>query len=522
MTAAPTTLQTAFDKQYFHLPQMVPIRRKLFLIFDLLCLIAAFLASRELASFLARQFSYGGHLYGSWIEFFAPAASNGTFPELSELRWVWWVFFLVTPVTVLCVDILGGHASIREQRPLRIVLSGIVASVAGIALPSTLFFLLKTPGFSRILIVSFFVTNCIAIIVPRLVGRSWSEFIRRERVYSEEVAIVGHHTAAISVADRFSKVLSPLDFQLVGYFSPERCATGLTLKDGEEVPLLGHIDDLEQVLVHHAIQRLVIILPEDGVGWLEGALKMCDYFRVTTHIVPQAVLTTELTDLVADENSAPGSIPCLTLAPPELQSDWLYVKRLLDVSVSAVLLLLLSPLFLLIAIIIKLTTPQLPVFYPWRVVGNRGRRFTGYKFTTMVADVDPRRSELELTALNEMSGPVFKIAKDPRITPLGRFLRKYSLNELPQLWSVLKGDMSLVGPRPAGQHELGQYEPWHKRKLSAQPGITCFWQVRGRNRISNFDDWVRLDLEYIQTRSLWVDCKILALTAWVVIRGTGT
>jgi lipopolysaccharide/colanic/teichoic acid biosynthesis glycosyltransferase len=138
----------------------------------------------------------------------------------------------------------------------------------------------------------------------------------------------------------------------------------------------------------------------------------------------------------------------------------------------------------------------------------------------MVADADEKRGQL--AALNEMSGPVFKIAQDPRVTPLGRFLRKYSLNELPQLWSVLRGDMSLVGPRPAGPHELARYELWQKRKLSAQPGITCFWQVRGRNRITNFDDWVRMDLEYIRDRSLWLDCKILAKTAWVVVRGTGS
>ena len=140
--------------------------------------------------------------------------------------------------------------------------------------------------------------------------------------------------------------------------------------------------------------------------------------------------------------------------------------------------------------------------------------------TTMIANADAEREKL--ADLNEMIGPVFKIANDPRVTQLGKFLRKYSLNELPQLWSVLKGDMSLVGPRPAGPHELQRYELWHKRKLSAKPGITCFWQVRGRNSISNFDDWVRLDLEYIQTRSFWVDCKILARTAWVVVRGTGS
>ena len=168
---------------------------------------------------------------------------------------------------------------------------------------------------------------------------------------------------------------------------------------------------------------------------------------------------------------------------------------------------------------IKLTTPGLPVFFPWRVVGYKGRMFTGYKFTTMVADADEKREEL--LPKNEMNGPAFKLRADPRVTPLGRVLRKYSLNELPQLWSVLKGDMSMVGPRPAFRHELDRYELWQKRKLCVKPGITCLWQVSGRNRISDFDEWVRLDLEYIDKWSLWLDVRILMRTVWAVFTGTG-
>jgi lipopolysaccharide/colanic/teichoic acid biosynthesis glycosyltransferase len=196
------------------------------------------------------------------------------------------------------------------------------------------------------------------------------------------------------------------------------------------------------------------------------------------------------------------------------------VKRVLDVVVSAMLLLVLSPVFLAIAILIKLFDHRSPVFYRWNVVGRNGARFTGYKFTTMYADADDRRKDL--LGQNEMTGPVFKIKNDPRVTPIGRFLRKFSLNELPQLWSVLKGDMSLVGPRPAFPHELDGYGISQKRKLSIRPGITCLWQVRGRNKISNFDDWVKMDLEYIDNWSLWLDFKILARTAWTVLAGTGS
>ena len=213
-------------------------------------------------------------------------------------------------------------------------------------------------------------------------------------------------------------------------------------------------------------------------------------------------------------------MPEVVLRPPEFDSEAMFLKRIMDVVIAGIALVILAPVFTVIAVCIKLTTPGLPVFYRWNVVGYKGRRFTGYKFSTMVDA--PADIWQQLLARNEMQGPVFKIEDDPRVTPFGRFLRKFSLNELPQLWSVLKGDMSLVGPRPAFPHELERYELWHKRKLCVRPGLTCLWQVGGRNRISSFDEWVRMDLEYIDKWSLWLDVKILVRTVWVVAAGTGS
>jgi lipopolysaccharide/colanic/teichoic acid biosynthesis glycosyltransferase len=196
----------------------------------------------------------------------------------------------------------------------------------------------------------------------------------------------------------------------------------------------------------------------------------------------------------------------------------LHVKRGLDVVASGVLLAVLSPLFGAIAAGIKLTSRG-PVMYRWQVVGEGGRPFTGYKFRTMVPNADALKAQL--LASNEMSGPVFKMRRDPRITPIGRLLRKFSLDELPQLWSVLKGDMSLVGPRPPLQSEYALFTEQQKRKLAVKPGITCLWQISGRNDISDFDDWVRLDLQYIRDWSLWLDLKVLLLTVPAVLKGRG-
>jgi lipopolysaccharide/colanic/teichoic acid biosynthesis glycosyltransferase len=214
----------------------------------------------------------------------------------------------------------------------------------------------------------------------------------------------------------------------------------------------------------------------------------------------------------------PSPLQQLVLSPAWDSPVRLAVKRSIDAVGSAFLLLLLSPIFLALGIAVGVTSPG-PIFYRWKVVGPSGRPFVSYKFRSMVADADSLRSQL--SALNEMSGPVFKITDDPRVTKVGSWMRRYSLDELPQLYSVLKGDMSLVGPRPPLITEYAEFTDFQKQKLAVKPGMTCLWQVSGRNRISDFDEWVRLDLEYIRNWSLYLDMKILLRTAKEVLGASG-
>ena len=199
--------------------------------------------------------------------------------------------------------------------------------------------------------------------------------------------------------------------------------------------------------------------------------------------------------------------------------DWpIVVKRTLDIVVSALLLVLLSPLLIGVAIGIKLSSPG-PFLFLQERIGLNKRRIRVYKFRTMVSNAEKLMAKLE--ARNEVSGPVFKIKNDPRITPFGRFLRRSSIDELPQLLNVLKGDMSLVGPRPLPVRDYeGFNEDWQRRRFSVKPGITCLWQVNGRSGIS-FDEWMLLDLQYMDEWSLWLDFKILAKTVPAVLKGTG-
>jgi exopolysaccharide biosynthesis polyprenyl glycosylphosphotransferase len=232
---------------------------------------------------------------------------------------------------------------------------------------------------------------------------------------------------------------------------------------------------------------------------------------------------TLMTDLFGDYLPPPrlrhfGSHEALTFAPVHHDALQLTVKRSLDMIGAAVGLLLASPIILLSAIAIKLDSRG-PVFFKQIRSGLYGRSFAMYKLRTMVNDAEAHLEEIQ--HLNEMDGPVFKIRHDPRVTRVGRFLRVFSIDELPQLWSVLTGEMSLVGPRPPMPCEVLKYETAERRRLSMRPGLTCLWQVSGRNDVE-FDEWVKLDLQYIDSWSLWNDIKIVLMTIPVVLRGTGS
>jgi lipopolysaccharide/colanic/teichoic acid biosynthesis glycosyltransferase len=237
-------------------------------------------------------------------------------------------------------------------------------------------------------------------------------------------------------------------------------------------------------------------------------------------VIPKFVLEYASSTLDTGSARAESSwgLPSIVLSSVAWPIEQECAKRLMDVIVSTVLLVVLSPLLITIGILVKRSSPG-PMLYRWKVLGRNNRQFVGYKFRTMVDNADELKHGL--LKENEMQGPVFKMKKDPRITSIGRVLRKYSLDELPQLWSVFKGDMSLVGPRPVFRSEFERFEFWQMRKLSVRPGITCLWQVNGRNKIADFGDWIRLDLKYIDNWTFWLDLKILAQTALTVVRGTG-
>lgn len=187
-------------------------------------------------------------------------------------------------------------------------------------------------------------------------------------------------------------------------------------------------------------------------------------------------------------------------------------KRIIDIIGAGSGLLLLSPVIVIVACAVKFTSKG-PVFFSQKRVGKKGKLFYMYKFRSMVVNAEELKEKLEHQ--NEMSGPMFKMKDDPRVTKVGKFIRKTSLDELPQLWNVLKGDMSLVGPRPSLPKEVKEFEKWMYKRLTVKPGLTCYWQVSGRNNI-DFEDWMKLDISYVEDRNLWIDIKLIFKTVFVL------
>ncbi len=492
--------------------------RKLLRFADACVLLVSFLAAAKVFPHIRPVFAPSGLLYTPLLEEFSPSRKFDGVGGLSQFLWV---FLLVAVVTMLVMGYLKGYESFIRQSRIRMIFNSVVAPASGLAVVTVAFYVARFPGYSRVFLFTFILFSALGIMSYRMFVRSVITRRFRRGVYARETALIGSRNAVASLAKFFAERVPRHERRLVGYFTIGENEAWLEDENAPDLPNLGPVDSVGDALIHKPIQDVVVIVPNGGAHWLDEVLRACDYFRISAHVVPEPLLSPNLVDLQVLPTHF-CTLPAITLAPAEENRDVgvYFWKRLIDIVVSASTLIVLAPLFALIAAAIKLSTPSLTVFYALEVVGFRGRRFKEYKFTTMVADAEDQMKDL--MEQNEMSGPVFKIARDPRVTRLGSFLRKYSLNELPQFWNVLLGDMSLVGPRPAGPHELERYEMWHKRKLSVRPGITCFWQVRGRNQISDFDDWVRMDLEYIEKRCTRLDLKIILRTAWVVVRGTGS
>jgi exopolysaccharide biosynthesis polyprenyl glycosylphosphotransferase len=369
--------------------------------------------------------------------------------------------------------------------------------------------LLGNDRISRAWVLLFGIFATLLLLCEKLFLRVSSRYVRSRGFNYRTVLIVGTNPAALKIADsihghRF------WGYRILGFIvnghPPDQPWPG-------RYPILGEIKHIPHIIENNVVDDVIFAVSRRDLDRLEDLFLSLQEQGIRTrfavNLFPHTQARVELEEL--------DGIPLLSFATGPTSQLPLMAKRMMDVAMSSLLLLLGLPVVGAIATLIKVTSQGNVLFRQTRC-GLNGRIFTLYKFRTMVEDAEHRRRDLE--HLNEMNGPVFKVRGDPRVTALGRFLRRFSLDELPQLWNVLRGDMSLVGPRPPIPEEVARYQRWQRRRLSMKPGLTCLWQVSGRNQI-DFDQWMQLDLEYIDSWSPMLDVKILLKTIPAVLSGRG-
>ena len=358
----------------------------------------------------------------------------------------------------------------------------------------------------------FFVMSTSLLVCSRLVMRFVLARTRMHGRNLRNVLIVGTSPRAVEFAERIQNN-AMLGYRIIGFADEAWAGTDRFRQAGHT--LACDLGGLPEFLRKNVVDEVVIALPirsfHDDASRVAA---QCEEQGIVVRVLSN-IFNLQLSQSRAEEL---GTDSCV-MHYRGVADGWPVVgKRILDFCVALIALIAVSPFMLLAAALIKLTSPG-PIFFKQKRIGQNKRRFTIYKFRSMFIDAEERMRQIE--HLNEVSGPVFKIKNDPRITPVGALLRKTSIDELPQLLNVLKGDMSLVGPRPLPIRDYeGFSEDWHRRRFSVRPGITCLWQVNGRSSIP-FEQWMELDMQYIDRWSFWLDLKILARTIPAVLKGFG-
>jgi len=433
------------------------------------------------------------HIIRSSISMWFPSVYD--IPNFNDFKWV---LFILMPFGPIVLEMQGFYSHVLQKKVLRSTMQlGRAAVVLGLVIAMSGFFFRYTIP-SRAVLLIFAPLSLVALLV-------------RERITIAQIrrkASSGQFRESVLLAG------TPGDLnQLEKSLTPEQLA---------DIEIMARVDievepisSLVESLHIHSVSRVIFAGGHSHLNRLQEAIAACEVEGVEVWLLADFIKTS----IARPDFDSIGDRPMLVFRTTPDVSWALLIKGLIDRVGAFLMLLPASFAMVCAAIVIKVTSPG-PVIFRQVRAGKHGKPFTMYKFRTMVTDAEMLQSELQV--FNLMSGPVFKLDRDPRVTPVGRFLRKWSIDELPQLLNVLQGHMSLVGPRPLPIYEVEKFENTaQRRRLSVKPGLTCLWQVSGRNQVTDFHEWVRLDLKYIDNWSIWLDIKILIMTVPAVLLGLG-
>ena len=418
---------------------------------------------------------------------------------LPVFLFVWWA----------ALSSAGLYESFRRKHFFEIVWGIIKSSFFVMVIFASIAFIFKFHFVSRsFMLISFFIT-ALLLISERWIIVSFMRSLRKKGYNYKNVLLVGTGCRAkkfIKLVDKHHE----WGLKIIGLIDADKEMLGRII-GGKKV--IGVLEDMPDMLSKKVIDEVMFIVPRKWLSMIEKSLLACEIRGIKASIATD-FFNTKIAHWASSDIEG---IPLLGFKTT-IGEEWqLLLKRLFDIILSSIGIIVAFPLFMALAIIIKWLSGGPVVFRQLRS-GLNGRQFVMYKFRTMVNGAEKKKDAI--SSLNEMNGPVFKMHNDPRVTKFGKFLRRTSLDELPQLFNVLRGSMSIVGPRPPIPSEVSKYEVWQRRRLSMKPGLTCFWQTNGRNNV-DFDKWMRMDLEYIDSWSLGLDFKILLKTIPAVLFSAG-
>lgn len=430
----------------------------------------------------------------------------------SKFREYAWVLLMAYPFVMMSLFTGGVYGPLRFRGFYSIAAVIIRSFLITVVLLVFILFISKIYYVSRLLLVAFGAIGASVIILKKFLEISFLHILRYRGMNIKYIALAGAHY-------NFEEIIRKIGenpehgLEIVGLIILGNGKVGDDGKHESALPLYYGLDGLDRALTERVVDYVLFTDYKNIEQDVEKGLAICENHGVETWLAADffhmSIAKQDIDDFFGT--------PIIVFRTSPKFGGVLVIKRTFDIAVSLILFLLALPVFILIAIAIKIESPG-PVIFAQKRGGLNGRIFTLYKFRSMISDAEQRKQELE--RFNEMGGPVFKLANDPRVTKIGRFLRRFSLDELPQLINIIKGDMSLVGPRPLIDYEVVKLVGFQRRRLRMRPGLTCLWQIRGRSSV-DFDKWIQYDLEYIDNWNLTLDFYILFKTLFIIYAGKG-